>query len=342
MFRYISDNKRFLIVSLILINSFSSVYNQVIKGTILDGSTKVPIDYALVYFNGTFVGTNTDKNGYFELDISNNLSMPLTVSALGYQSVMLNDFKNSIPFQIFLTPKVFELKEVIITGKADLQKRKANLDFFRREFLGRTANASKCEIVNEEDILFSYDAKSDVMTASSSKPILINNKALGYTVYYYLDKFESCKKNNYILIIGNYIFKEHLSADSIQRHRYEVKRKTTYLGSRMQFFRSLWEDRLDSMGFMIKDSLNKKVTYNNIVVQADNPGDQGQLKYLKGKGTLKVTYYTRWQETRIKITKEKVLFDKRGFFDPMGILWDGEMMKQRIADLLPFEYSIKE
>jgi hypothetical protein len=31
-----------------------------------------------------------------------------------------------------------------------------------------------------------------------------------------------------------------------------------------------------------------------------------------------------------------------GYFDPSGISWEGEMARQRIADLLPFEYSLKE
>jgi len=57
----------------------STVNSQIIRGTVLDEKTKGPVDYALVYFNGTFLATYTDQKGFFELDISDFNSMPLTV-----------------------------------------------------------------------------------------------------------------------------------------------------------------------------------------------------------------------------------------------------------------------
>jgi hypothetical protein len=44
-------------------------YNQVIKGTVFDKKTNEKIGFATLYFNGTFVGTYSDENGHFELDI---------------------------------------------------------------------------------------------------------------------------------------------------------------------------------------------------------------------------------------------------------------------------------
>jgi hypothetical protein len=41
-------------------------YGQIIRGTILDQNTHVKINFASVYFSGTFAGTHTDKNGFFE------------------------------------------------------------------------------------------------------------------------------------------------------------------------------------------------------------------------------------------------------------------------------------
>jgi hypothetical protein len=44
----------------------------------------------------------------------------------------------------------------------------------------------------------------------------------------------------------------------------------------------------------------------------------------------------------MKISREKVWFTRDGFFDPIGIIWEGEMSKQRIGDLLPFEFIPSE
>jgi len=65
------------------------------------------VNFATVYFNGTFVGTHSDQNGYFELDISKYKSMPLTVSALGYYTVTISDLSSAKYYRILLVPKVF-------------------------------------------------------------------------------------------------------------------------------------------------------------------------------------------------------------------------------------------
>jgi hypothetical protein len=38
---------------------------------------------------------------------------------------------------------------------------------------------------------------------------------------------------------------------------------------------------------------------------------------------------------------DSVYFEKDGFYDPIGVEFSGEMSKQRIGDLLPFEYLLK-
>lgn len=38
-------------------------FGQLIQGKVLDQETREPIDFASVYFDGTFVGTTTDSRG---------------------------------------------------------------------------------------------------------------------------------------------------------------------------------------------------------------------------------------------------------------------------------------
>jgi hypothetical protein len=61
---------RKILAFLFLLTSYNLAYNQVITGTVLDKNTRAPVGFAMLYFNGSFVGTYSDENGKFELDVS--------------------------------------------------------------------------------------------------------------------------------------------------------------------------------------------------------------------------------------------------------------------------------
>jgi CarboxypepD_reg-like domain len=326
-----------LIIFFILVKCCLPAYNQIIRGIVRDQYTDIPITYAVVYFNGTFVGTQSDSKGYFELDISKNNSMPLTISALGYYSVILTDLAPDRKYQISLVPKIFELKEVVIIAK-DPNEREKNLKLFKKEFLGSTLNSWNCEITNEDDI--TLISVNDTLKAFASKPIIIDNKSLGYRITYYLDNFKYSRNDKHLLFYGNYFFNEYLTFKGNQQKRYERRREEAYIGSRMHFFRALWENKLESSGFIVEDSTFKKILFDKLVIQTEDIASKIQSKYLNYKGILFIIYH-KWSVTTIELKKEHVYFDKTGFFDPFGISWEGDLVKQRIGDLLPFEYSIK-
>jgi hypothetical protein len=326
-----------IIIFFILANFYLTAYNQIVRGTIRDQNTDIPINYAVIYFNGTYVGTQSDNTGYFELDISKNSSMPLTISALGYYSIVLTDLMPDRNYKIYLVPKIFELNEVVITAK-DPKERKRNLKLFKREFLGSTRNALNCEITNEKDITLIY--VNDTLKAFASKPVIIDNKSLGYSITYWLDNFQYSKNDDHLLFNGNCFFKEYIASGENQQKKYDRKREKAYLGSRMHFFRALWENKIESDGFIMVDSINKKILPDKIVTQTDDTATGVKSKYLDYQGFLFIIYHQS-SVTSIELKKEHVYFDKSGFFDPSGISWEGEMVVQRIADLLPFEYSMK-
>lgn len=315
---------------------YSTIYCQIIKGTVLEKNTNSPIEHALVYFNGTSVGTYTDQKGSFELDITKNNFMPLTISALGYYSVTLNDFTVNNPLIIYLTLKVFELNEITISAKADVLLRKENLKIFKEIFLGVSDNASNCEIVNESDILIFHE--NDTLKAYSLKPIFVNNKALGYKISYYLDKFEFNGNEGTYHFEGNIIFNEDLPTNNRQKKNIELRRLNTYLGSKMYFFRELWENNLNSAGFSVATLKKVRLNYNDIVIQKINPLNLDTLKYLKYKERISISYFSQFPESFIKFVKDSVYFDRNGYFDGSGITWEGRMEEQRIADMLPYDY----
>ena len=323
------------ILFFIFINVYLAGYNQVIKGTIYDSKTKSIIYSASVYFTGTLVGTLSDQNGNFQIDISKYRSMPLTISAIGYYSVTLTDLTPGKPLLVYMNPKVFELNEVVVKARPNVWKRRENLTIFRNEFLGKSANAMNCEIINENDIRFTNSSDNDTVKAYAINPLIINNKALGYKITYYLDKFEYYKQSTTFFFRGNIIFMEDSTSSATEKEYFGRKRKAAYLGSRMHFFRALWVDDLNSAGFGIKNSANETLGYKKIVYQKDS-----HTKYLKYHGTLGISYLAKNPASFVTFLKEQVYFDANGYFDPSGITWEGDMAKQRIADLLPFEYSV--
>jgi hypothetical protein len=166
--------------------------------------------------------------GSFKLDIKNNVSMPLTISALGYYSATISDFSSDKDILVYLVPKVFEMKDVSINARGNPQIRRQNLADFRREFLGRTGNAKECEIINEDDIRFITSPDRDTLKAFSLKPVFIINKGLGYKITYYLNKFEYIKSAYLNHLIGNSLFDE----DSISisgKQNYLARRDNAYL-----------------------------------------------------------------------------------------------------------------
>ncbi len=342
--------KNFILILLLIFASIQA-YSQVLKGTILDKETGKPIDFAVIYFDGTFVGTNSDKNGNFEVNVSKNEGIPVTISALGYHSQTIIDWSAGRALTVYLSSKVFELNEIVINAdrKKALKERENNLKLFRKEFLGETANARLCKILNEEDItLF---AGNDTLKAFSSKPILIENSFLGYKITMFLEKFELALKNSMMYLKGNFFFNEDFASEYLKDKKYEKNRRKVYSGSRMQFFRALWDNKLDSAGFVLTDSLRHKLLYEDLV---SKNGITNSKKCLRYHGHMFVSYNkdplydsrsaqygVRIYEpnvSRLTMLKDSVFFDRDGSFVE-GIYWSGKIGKKRVADALPFEYT---
>jgi hypothetical protein len=320
---------------LLLVSFFQAGRSQIVRGTILDNSDHTKINFASIYINGTSVGTNSDQNGDFELDITKYGSLPLTISALGYYSVTLADFSGEKPLDVYLTPKTFELNEVVVVAKSLSKEKKANLKLFRNEFLGITDNAHKCVIENENDIIFNRSSH-DTLKVFAAKPIIINNNGLGYKITYYLDRFEYYKKSKSFLYKGSTVFNEDMTDKLIEKKYFEKKRKIAYLGSRSHFFSSLWANELKSNGFVMKNSEDEILKYEDIVtVRA------GFRKYLYYKGNLNICYLSKYPNSYIEIFNSPVFFDSTGYYDGSGVRIIGDMAKQRVGDLLPLDYKPK-
>ena len=334
--------KRLISVFLFL-NLYLVAYNQIIKGTILDKNTRSPIAYATVYFNTTSVGSNTDEKGFFKLDIRNIVSMPLTISALGYYSTNISDFSPNRDILVYLTPKVVELTEVVVSARGNATMRR-QIDVFRREFLGKTENAKECEITNEDDIRFIISSDKDTLKAISYKPIIVINKGLGYKITYYLNKFEYINSTFVSELVGNALFEEDTTS-ILSKQNFEQRRRNAYLGSKMHFFRSLWQNNLDSAGFIVRNS-KQKLTYKDLVKYQFSIDPDQSKKYIFYSEPQSEIITIKWlpgkAESGMEMLKSSLYFNKNGYYEGQDIIWHGEMAKRQIGDLLPFDYQPSE
>lgn len=309
-----------------------TIQAQVITGKIIDKQTKTPVEAATVYLNGTFIGTSSDASGNFSLDISKYPNMPISISIMGYYTLTVEHIQAD-KLQIFeLDPKVVLLNEIVVKASSLKNKRKEYLSIFKREFLGKGPNSKSCKIINENDIVFDYRT-SDTVIAYTKKPLIIDNKALGYKITYFMDEFRYCKENGNLLFIGNVVFNEDKNLKKSAKRAFDKNRKNTFLGSGMHFMRSLWSDKLKSAGFKIYDEKRKSLSFKDIVFQ-DEKGD----KYIHFERSVLIEYKNMY--SRFSTLTENVYFDKDGYFYPLDITWKGKIAIQRISDFLPIEFTL--
>jgi len=320
--------------ALLILCLTSTAEGQLIRGIVLDEQSGSPVDCASVFFNGTFVGTTTDEKGGFELDVSKYRTRPLYISAVGYYPQVITDFNPAEIQRVLLKPRVFEIEEVSVVSKSLVRKRKACMRIFEHEFIGNTTNARRCYILNEEDITFNYASDKDTLKAYARRPLRIQNLSLGYDITYYLERFEYDRNNKTVLYTGSIIFNRDMITDEPNLvKRYDRRREYAYTGSGKHFFRILWSNSFQSSGFGVRDYRTKDEVKYDDIVNEEVPG----RKYLHYGNDLEINYFNHL--SYISFLKEKVYFEQDGFFDPTGIIWSGNIAKQRIADFLPYEYS---
>lgn len=319
--------KRYALFALLLLSPLL-LRAQQISGQVLCINTDSVVTNASVYFSGSVKGTSTNNMGFFTLSTTQN-KIPLVISCIGYYSAVVNDYSFDKPITVYLKPKTNVMREVMIGFDGMLREEKMRI--FKREFIGISDYALSCTIINPDDIDLNYDKKNQTLTAFCNNPIIIKNQKLGYTLNYYLDNFT--RTNGHVKFAGNYLFKEDPITDPKQLKRIKSNRDNAYSGSRMQFIRSLWSNRLIKAGFEISDNNYKDLPADSVIFIS--PSSE---KYISIDRPVVITYKYDYRHLSHLYKKEALSFiDKNGFYGT-GLSWSGKMSGQRIGDMLPFEY----
>ena len=163
--------------------SFTTSAQVKVSGQVIDDSNDKPLVGASVYINGSTIGAITNENGEFVFPAVYDGFYDIIASFVGYEAVSYRATILSKNLQITfkLRKKPTELRNVVVLSKDGRQKW---LKIFKENFLGVTEAATKCKILNEDEILFEYGNSRDSIKAFSVVPLEIVNKELGYKIYF--------------------------------------------------------------------------------------------------------------------------------------------------------------
>lgn len=263
----------------------ASFAQTTITGRVINHGDKKPIANASIFLSNTTIGSESSDNGSFILKGVKSGKYQIIVSVVGFkiytQTLVVNDYILEL-HDIELTPDIKTLKEVNIRYKAD-PDRATYLKWFKEQFLGTSALAADCVLINPEVLDFEYDKSKDILTASSYDFLKIENRILGYKLKYLIEDFNYCTKPEMKqdLHYQGFVLFEEMKGTAGQEKRWKRMREEVYEGSEMHFFRSLVNNRLDEEGFRVL----QWAIYQNLERPADSVIDSKVLAFKKLKST---------------------------------------------------------
>jgi hypothetical protein len=365
----------FTIVFLLCLHSRAQSLH-VISGNVADGKN-VPLQGATIFLTGRMNITTSDVNGKFSLNNLGAGNYSIVVTMIGYKPVVkdITIYDQDIKLTMPLEQQTTDLKAVIV--KPDKSRLKS-LEIFRKAFLGESENALQCKILNSEILNFNYDKKAGQLTASTDDELTIKNQALGYQIKYVLLNFKYDESRNAVSYQGYPSFEE-LRGTAEEEAQWEINRRIAFLGSTHQFIRSIYDENCRASGFIVYKIKNrapfdlaninknwikidyKQVSFDSLLAVKDehfkilNFSDALYVIYTKGKEqvgyqnknySFKGVYSDRWMpDGQVSIVNlfGPVSIDENGLFTPIvNLYFEGYMGWEKIADLVPYEYTSAE
>ncbi len=221
-----------------------------IEGKIVDAATHKSILAADVFINGTTKYSESDSNGNFQLNASDEYYSDLIVAAKGYNYVAYRVSKDSsnqkIVFQLTpLTPdNLFIQPDSIATKNYTLFK-----PVLEKWLLSNQLVEGYNSLINPTVLRFEYDSTSSSVTVKTVDKLFFLNEFLGYMAVIYINNLTI--SSNIIQFNGFYYFKPlSYKNDNAKRDR-DYRRLNVYKGSLLHFIRSLYDEKLAINGFSL-------------------------------------------------------------------------------------------
>jgi len=335
-------NIRILILVIGLIQISNDLQSQSsIEGIVIDVKTKEPLPGATVYLANTTHGTSAVSTGSFLLDQIEPGKYDLIVSMVGYKPFsrpLLVDQQVIKDLTVSLEEEVKQLDAIEITAKKNTNR--ADLGEFRKFFLGQTPNSYQCDIINLPDIFVYKDGPK--LYATSRKPIVVENKALGYRIIYTLKEFLVDYHNNIIRMAGVPRFENLAPKNEKEQKKWIKERDRTYYGSMQHFIRSLKKRELKKNHFSIWDSHSVEANEETLFKNSGN----SEILY---KGELSLVFNPesfydprkRGQESTLNFFGRKITIYDNGYYENyQDVLLLGYLgWSLNVAEMVPLGYQ---
>lgn len=252
--------KRFAIIIAVFFIGMVQLQAQayVLTGKVTDAGTGNPVAGASVFFSNTSIGTATNDKGVFTLHNIPSGKLDLVVSSLGYETYFetINAGSTTNELAIKLKAKANELANVVVGTYEKDGWTKWGKDFLN-DFIGTSSNSFNCIIKNREVIKFRYSQKRNYLEAFADEPLLIENRALGYTIRYKLEAFTHDFKGGMISYYGFPLFEE-MQGNARKTKKWQENRKDVYYGSMMHFMRCLFANKILENSFEVRKLVKKE------------------------------------------------------------------------------------
>ncbi|WP_299121803.1 carboxypeptidase-like regulatory domain-containing protein [uncultured Winogradskyella sp.] len=332
-------HKYFLIVFVFPFFCFAQTFN----GRVIDKVTQEPIETVSVYFDNTTIGTTTDENGEFSITYTDAVQSTLVISYLGYEKVLISDyrFRNNVTIELVEADNA--LDEVYIEYDDGLTRRQ-KLRLFRKEFLGTSKFGKSCKILNEDDLILRYDKGNKSLYASAKAPVRVENKALQYEIAFDIIDFEvefryveiktSTFTVNTVAFLGTSFYKDLKGSEKKKTIK---NREIAYEFSIQRFMRSLYNKNLRDEGYWIYYDKLRVEEWSYFTIEDITDSDLKKVK-LKDKVTI---LYNKELQSELQIEVDEFFVDVYGNYTPIeGVYFSGIMGSQRVGDSLPLDYGL--
>jgi CarboxypepD_reg-like domain len=318
-------------------------FSQTFTGLVLDKLTQQPIETVSVYFDNTTIGTTTNDKGEFSISYTDAVQSTLVISYLGYNKVLISDFRSKNNVVIELVEADNALDEVYLEYDDGLTRRQ-KLRLFRKEFLGNSKFGKSCKILNEDDLILKYDKRKKDLYASSKVPLKVLNKSLQYEISYDLIDFEVNFKYanlktkeftvNSVVYFGTSFYKE---LENFKKNKSIKNREQAYGGSVQHFMRSLYNKNLKDEGYLVFYDGFIVNEWSYFTVKAVENTD---FKKVSLKENVSILYDKDFQ-SELQLEIDEFYIDTYGNYTPIiGVYFSGVMGNQRVGDTLPLDYGL--
>ena len=347
-------------ISLLILCSAISYGQFSVSGKIIDAESKEPLNSASVYCQNTTIGTTTNKQGEFSLQLKSG-GYELIISYTGYQTkqVQISSTDTRIP-DIEMAKEEKSLGEVIIKTSNEVKDGWAKYgSFFSEHFIGKTPNAAQTTLLNPEVLKFYLLKKSNKLRVLATEPLQIENKALGYNLRYQLDSFIYHYNTDINSYRGFCLYSEMEGNDSLKRV-WAANREKAYYGSKLHFMRSYYDSAVVEEGFIIDmldeadDKKFNKVTdiYDTLYYGALDSTMQVEIWYPR---KISITYAKKKPEPEylkqfklpknvaiqisyIAMTDGIAIKENGYYYDQKDWINQGYWSWKNLADQLPYDY----